>query len=92
MLNKLLPFRVPASWRQPVMTAQFTAVGVTSMLEAVRITNPACLTCHSSVEAAPKTMVDKYGPANGFGWNLNEVVSAFSPTPSPACAPASCRR
>ncbi|NRF68094.1 DUF3365 domain-containing protein [Aquincola sp. S2] len=42
----------------------------------VRITNPACLTCHSSVDAAPKTMVDKYGPANGFGWNLNEVVSA----------------
>jgi GDPmannose 4,6-dehydratase len=31
---------VPASWRQPVMTAQFTAVGVTSMLEAVRINNP----------------------------------------------------
>jgi GDPmannose 4,6-dehydratase len=28
---------VPASWRQPVMTAQFTAVGVTSLLEAVRI-------------------------------------------------------
>src|SRR5204863_4242646 len=28
---------VPASWRQPVMTAQFTAVGVTSMLEAIRI-------------------------------------------------------
>jgi GDPmannose 4,6-dehydratase len=31
---------VPASWRQPVMTAQFTAVGVTSMLEAIRITKP----------------------------------------------------
>jgi GDPmannose 4,6-dehydratase len=31
---------VPVSWRQPVMTAQFTAVGVTSMLEAVRITKP----------------------------------------------------
>jgi len=30
---------VPASWRQPV-TAQFIAVGVTSMLEAVRITKP----------------------------------------------------
>jgi len=40
----------------------------------LRITNPACLQCHSSVEAAPKTMVDKYGPANGFGWQLNEVV------------------
>jgi GDPmannose 4,6-dehydratase len=31
---------VPASWRQPVMTAQFTAVGVTSMLEAIRIVDP----------------------------------------------------
>ena len=42
----------------------------------LRIVNPACLECHSSVEAAPKTMVDKYGPANGFGWNLNEVIGA----------------
>jgi len=42
----------------------------------LRIANPACLQCHSSVEAAPKTMVDKYGPANGFGWQLNEVVGA----------------
>ena len=42
----------------------------------LRITNPACLECHSSVEAAPKTMVDRYGPANGFGWNLNEVIGA----------------
>lgn len=42
----------------------------------LRITNPACLQCHSSVEAAPKTLVDKYGPANGFGWNLNEVIGA----------------
>jgi len=42
----------------------------------LRITNPACLACHSSVESAPKTLVDKYGPANGFGWNLNEVIGA----------------
>ncbi len=42
----------------------------------LRITNPACLQCHSSVDAAPKTMVDRYGPANGFGWNLNEVIGA----------------
>jgi GDPmannose 4,6-dehydratase len=32
---------VPASWSQPVMTAQFTAVGVTSLLEAIRLTDPA---------------------------------------------------
>jgi methyl-accepting chemotaxis protein len=42
----------------------------------LRITNPACLQCHSSVEAAPKTMVDKYGPANGFGWQPERVIGA----------------
>jgi len=42
----------------------------------LRITNPDCLRCHSSVDVAPKTMIDKYGPANGFGWQLNEVVGA----------------
>ena len=42
----------------------------------LKITNPACLVCHSTVEAAPKPMLDKYGPANGFGWNLNEVIGA----------------
>ncbi|MDO9316382.1 MAG: DUF3365 domain-containing protein [Burkholderiaceae bacterium] len=42
----------------------------------LRISNPACLECHSSVEAAPKTLVERYGPANGFGWSLNEVVGA----------------
>lgn len=42
----------------------------------LKITNPDCLTCHSTVEAAPKPMVDRYGPANGFGWNLNEIIGA----------------
>ncbi len=31
---------VPTSWTQPVLTAEFTAVGVTRMLEAVRAVNP----------------------------------------------------
>jgi len=25
---------------------------------------------------APRTLVDKYGPANGFGWQLGEIVGA----------------
>lgn len=40
----------------------------------IRLSNPACLQCHSTVAAAPTTMVEKYGPANGFGWNLNETL------------------
>ncbi len=42
----------------------------------IRVGNPACLRCHSTVDAAPRTMIDRYGPANGFGWNLNEAVGA----------------
>ena len=32
---------VPTSWRQPMLTAEFTAVGVTRMLEAIRVVDPA---------------------------------------------------
>ena len=31
---------VPTSWVQPVLTAEFTALGVTRLLEAVRLVNP----------------------------------------------------
>jgi GDPmannose 4,6-dehydratase len=31
---------VPTSWKQPVLTAEFTAVGVTRMLEAIRRVDP----------------------------------------------------
>jgi HAMP domain-containing protein len=42
----------------------------------LRISDPKCLQCHSSVEAAPQTMLDQYGSANGFGWQLKDVVGA----------------
>jgi protein-histidine pros-kinase len=42
----------------------------------IRITDAACLACHSTPDAAPKTMLDIYGSANGFGWKLNETVGA----------------
>ncbi|HYQ71188.1 MAG TPA: HAMP domain-containing protein, partial [Gammaproteobacteria bacterium] len=29
---------------------------------------------HSTVDAAPETMVKLYGSSNGFGWQLDEVV------------------
>ncbi|HSR52974.1 MAG TPA: GDP-mannose 4,6-dehydratase [Acidobacteriota bacterium] len=31
---------VPTSWQQPVLTGEFTALGVTRMLEAIRLVNP----------------------------------------------------
>ena len=42
----------------------------------IKITNPACLVCHSVPAAAPPTMIKIYGEANGFGWQLNEIVGA----------------
>lgn len=42
----------------------------------IKIADAACLRCHSTVEAAPRTLVEKYGPANGFGWQHNEIVGA----------------
>ena len=42
----------------------------------IRITDPACLACHSTPANAPQTMLDTYGSANGFGWKLNDVIGA----------------
>jgi HAMP domain-containing protein len=42
----------------------------------LRVTNGACLTCHSVPEAAPKMMVAAYGGEHGFGWQLDQVVGA----------------
>jgi protein-histidine pros-kinase len=44
--------------------------------QPIQITDPACLACHTTPELAPKTMVDLYGPDNGFGWKLNEIIGA----------------
>lgn len=40
------------------------------------ITKQTCLQCHSTPEAAPKSLIATYGRDNGFGWQLNEIVGA----------------
>lgn len=42
----------------------------------LRISDPACLACHSTPDAAPATLTEHYGTANGFGWQLNDVIGA----------------
>lgn len=42
----------------------------------IRITDPRCLSCHRTPDEAPASLVKLYGPSNGFGWKLNEVVGA----------------
>lgn len=40
------------------------------------IKDEACLSCHTSADAAPPAMVKVYGPNNGYGWKLGEVIGA----------------
>ena len=65
---------VPASWHQPVMTAQFTAVGVTAMLEALRITNPELRLYQASsseifgaTTQSPQSEATPFRPHNPYG-------------------------
>lgn len=42
----------------------------------IQIKSGACLECHSTADVAPKTMIDQYGSANGFGWRMDEIIGA----------------
>lgn len=35
-----------------------------------------CLTCHSTPDAAPASLINTYGSEHGFGWQLGEVIAA----------------
>lgn len=69
-------FRNVADLKEFVGTRETPAGPSLYVARPLRITNAACLRCHSSVEAAPRTLIERYGPANGFGWQFNEVVGA----------------
>ena len=42
----------------------------------IRVKDPKCLSCHTSPELAPASLVKAYGPSNGYGWKLGEVIGA----------------
>jgi len=42
----------------------------------LKVSSQACLTCHSTPENAPATMLALYGSQNGFGWKPGEIVAA----------------
>lgn len=53
-----------------------TPTGMSLYLAHPIAAEQSCLECHSVPSAAPKTMIDKYGSVNGFGWKLHEIVAA----------------
>ncbi len=69
-------FRNHPETRELVGVRQTPTGAALYLARPIQITNPACLTCHSTPEAAPDTMINLYGTANGFGWKQGEIVGA----------------
>jgi len=77
--NLASPSFVPASWEEPVQTAEFAAVGATSLLEAIRLVDPGIRFYQASsseifgdpaevpqTEATPLAPVTPYGVAKSY--------------------------
>jgi GDPmannose 4,6-dehydratase len=65
---------VPASWTQPVLTGEFTALGVTRVLEAIRSVDPSIRFYQASssemfgkVQAVPQTEETPFYPRSPYG-------------------------
>jgi GDPmannose 4,6-dehydratase len=65
---------VPTSWNQPVLTAEFTAVGVTRLLEAIRAVDPGIRFYQASssemfgkVREVPQTEQTPFYPRSPYG-------------------------
>jgi GDPmannose 4,6-dehydratase len=65
---------VPTSWSQPVLTGEFTALGVTRLLEAIRVVNPRIRFYQASssemfgmVDESPQTESTRFYPRSPYG-------------------------
>ena len=72
--NLAAPSFVPASWRQPVLTAEFAAVGATALLEAIRHVDPEIRFYQASssemfgkVREVPQTESTPFHPRSPYG-------------------------
>jgi GDPmannose 4,6-dehydratase len=65
---------VPTSWAQPVLTSEFTAIGVTRMLESIRLVNPkirfyqaSSSEMYGKVRETPQTELTPFYPRSPYG-------------------------
>jgi len=89
-LNPTNPRNRAADWEADLVNEFKNRAAVTELLgerdtptgrmlyiaRPIKVSNPSCLPCHSTPEAAPPTMIRHYGTANGFGWKLNDIIGA----------------
>ena len=89
-LNPTNPEHKAAGWEQDVIQyfrtyesiEQYSGVRNTPtgqylfLSRPFKITKQGCLACHDTPDAAPQSMIKKYGRSNGFGWRHNEIIGA----------------
>jgi protein-histidine pros-kinase len=68
-------FRLNSEKRE-LVTERETDGGRLLHLSQPIVSGAPCLTCHGSVEKAPRAMLFAYGMDNGFGWKRDEIVGA----------------
>jgi protein-histidine pros-kinase len=69
-------FRSDANKKETVVTRDTAGGRFVILARPLRVASQACLSCHSTAENAPATLVALYGSQNGFGWKLGDVVGA----------------
>jgi HAMP domain-containing protein len=89
-LNPTNPNDRPADWERDYINSfrdkpelaelageRDTPTGISlSLARPIKIANPDCLACHSTPARAPAALLATYGSANGFNWQLNEIIGA----------------
>ena len=89
-LNPTNPEHKAASWEEDIIqyfrnyedVKEYSGVRSTPtgqylfLSSPFKITKEGCLVCHSTADAAPASLIKKYGSHNGFGWKLNEIIGA----------------
>jgi len=46
------------------------------MARPLKIKDAKCLDCHDTPDNTPRTVIERYGSDNGFGWKVNDIVGA----------------
>ncbi len=69
-------FRANPERHEAVAVRQTVLGNFLLLARPIKVGAKVCLTCHSTPEAAPPTMVALYGSQNGFGWKLGDIVGA----------------
>lgn len=63
--------------RKEIMAERDTPTGrVLYIAKPLSIKDAKCLDCHDTPDRAPRTVIEQYGSANGFGWKVGDIVAA----------------